>query len=113
ENKTLLEFYKALDKNSSLKAKSIFNVQKNFCNSLSQIFEFRPYCTKLNDKNKSYNLLNAINTLNEIDLANNEIIDELDSVILFDCERKRIMTNFSFEEINKWNSDFDTRFTKY
>lgn len=109
----LLDFYKSLNESSSLKPKSIFNVQKNFCSSLSQIFEFRPYCTKLNDKNKSYNLLNAINTLNEIDLANNEIIDELDSVILFDCERKRIMTNFSFEEINKWNSDFDTRVTKY
>jgi len=113
EKRTLLEFYTALKTNSSIKPKSIFNVQKNFCNSLSKIFEFRPYCTKLNDKNKSYNLLNAINTLNEIDLDNNEIIDELDSVILFDCERKRIMTNISFEEINKWNSDYSTSFSKY
>jgi len=113
EKRALLEFYTALDKNSSIKPKSIFNVQKNFCSLLSQIFEFRPYSTILNSKNKSYNLLNATNTLNEIDLANNEIIDELDSVILLDCERKKIMTNFSFEEINKWNSDFDTRFSKY
>jgi hypothetical protein len=113
EKKSLLEFYTALNKNSSIKPKSIFNVQKNFCSSLSQVFEFRPYCTKLNDKNLIYNLLNDTNTLNEIDLANNEIIDELDSVILFDCERKKIMTNFSFEEINKWNSDCGTRFSKY
>lgn len=113
EKRELLDFYRALNRNSSINSKSIFNVQKNFCSSLSQIFEFRPYSTKLNDKNKSYNLLNATNTLNEIDLANNEIIDELDSVILFDCERKRIMTNFSYEEINKWNTDYNTRFTKY
>lgn len=113
ENKTLLDFYKALDKNPSLKPKSIFNVQKNLCSSLSQIFEFRPYCTKLNNKNKSYNLLNAVNTLNEIDLTNNEIIDELDSVILFDCESKRVMNNFSYEEINRWNTDYNTSFTKY
>ncbi|MGV6943783.1 hypothetical protein ACUY1X_02220 [Sphingobacterium kyonggiense] len=113
EKRSLLMFYTALNKNSSIKPKSIFNVQKNFCSSLSQVFESRPYCTKLNDINKSYNLLNVINTLNEIDLANNEIIDELDSIILFDCERKSKMTNFSFEEIIKWNSDFDTRFTKY
>lgn len=113
DKRSLLEFYKALNKNSSIKPKSIYNVQKNFCSSLSQIFEFKPYCTKLNDRNKSYNLLNAINTLNELDLANKEIIDELDSVILFDCERKRIMTNFSYEEINKWNTDYNTRFTKY
>ena len=51
--------------------------------------------------------------MNEIDKINNQIIDELDSIILFDCEKKRLMTNFSFEEINKWNTDYDTKFTKY
>lgn len=113
EKRSLLEFYIALNKSSSIKPKSIYNVQKNYCSLLSQIFEFRPYCTIIKGKNKSYNLLNATNTLNEIDLANNEIIDELDSVILFDCERKRVMLNFSYEEINKWNTDYNTSFTKY
>jgi hypothetical protein len=113
ENRTLLEFYKALDKNSLLKPKSIFNLQKNFCSSLSQKFEFRPYIKSIDNNRESYNLVNATNTLNEIDEINNQIIDELDSIILFDCERKRLMTNFSFEEINKWNTDYDTRFTKY
>lgn len=113
ENRTLLDFYKALDKNSSLKPKSIFNLQKNFCNSLSQKFEFRPYIKSIDNKRESYNLVNATKTLNEIDEINNQIIDELDSIILFDCERKRLMTNFSFEEINKWNTDYDTKFTKY
>lgn len=113
ENRILLEFYKALNKNSSLKPKSIFNLQKNFCSSLSQKFEFRPYTKSVDNNRESYNLVNATRTLNEIDEINNQIIDELDSIILFDCERKRIMTNFSFEEINKWNTDYDTRFTKY
>ncbi len=113
ENRTLLEFYKAVDKNSSLKPKTIFNLQKNFSSSLSQKFEFRPYIKLINSNLESYNLVNANNTLNEIDKINNQIIDELDSIILFDCERKRLMTNFSFEEINKWNSDYNTRFTKY
>lgn len=113
ENRTLLEFYKKLNENSSLKPKSIFNTQKNFCSSISQKFEFKPYCVLLNSKNKSYNLLNATKTLNEIDLCNNEIIDVLDSIVLFDCERKNLMSNFTFEEINKWNSEYDTRFTKY
>ena len=113
ENRTLLEFYKALAKNSSLKPKSIFNLQKSLCNSLSQKFEFRPYIKLINSKRLSYNVVNATNTLNEIDEINNQIIDELDSIIIFDCERKRIMTNFSFEEINKWNTDYNTRFTKY
>lgn len=113
ENRILLQFYKALNTNSSLKPKSIFNVQKNFCRSLSQKFEFRPYTKSIDKNRESYNLVNATRTLNEIDEINNQIIDELDSIILFDCERKRIMTNFSFEEIAKWNTDYDTKFTKY
>ena len=113
ENKSLLEFYKCLNERSSLKPKLIINTQNNFCSSLSQIFEFKPYCVLLNSKNKSYNLLNATKTLNEIDAFNNDIIDELDSIVLFDCERKSLMSNFSLEEINKWNSDYDTSFKKY
>lgn len=113
ENRILLEFYKALNTNSSLKPKSIFNVQINFSRSLSQKFEFRPYTKSVDNNRESYNLENATRTLNEIDKINSQIIDELDSIILFDCERKRIMTNFSFEEIVKWNTDYDTKFTKY
>jgi hypothetical protein len=113
EYKSLLEFYKSLNERSSLKPKLIVNTKKNFCNSVSQKFEFKPYCVLMNSKHKSYNLLNATKTLNEIDAINNEIIDELDSILLFDCERKSLMSNFSLEEINKWNSDYDTSFKKY
>jgi len=113
ENRTLLDFYKKININSSLKPKLLINTQKNFCSSVSQIFEFKPYCVLLNSNNKSYNLLNATKTLREIDTINNEIIDSLDLIILFDCERKNLMSNFSFEEINKWNSDYDSRFKKY
>lgn len=113
EYKTLLDFYHPLGQNISLKPKSIFNLQKNFCYSLSQKFEFRPYTKSIDNNRESYNLVNATRTLNEIDGKNNQIIDELDSIILFDCERKRLMTNFSFEEIKKWNTNYGTRFTKY
>ena len=113
DNRSLWEFYKKLNKNSLLKTKLIFNAQKNFCRSVSEIFEFKPFCVELNSKYPSYNLLNADKTLNEIDAINNEIINELDSIVLFDCERRSIMFNFSFEEINKWNSDYDTSFKKY
>lgn len=113
ENRTILEFYKGLNESASLKPKSIINTQKNFCSSVSRIFEFKPYCILLDSKNKSYNLLNTTKTLNDIDAVNKEIIDELDSIVLFDCERKSVMSNFSFEEINKWNSDYDTSFNQY
>jgi hypothetical protein len=113
EYKSLLEFYKGLNESSSLKPKLIINTQNKFCSAFSQKFEFKPYCVLMNSKNKSYNLLNATKSLNEIDDFNNEIIDELDSIVLFDCERKSLMSNFSLEEINKWNSDYDTSFKKY
>lgn len=112
-NRSLLEFYKSLNERSSLKPKLIINTKINFCSSVSQTFEFKPYCILPNSKNKSYNLLNATKTLNEIDALNNSIIDELDSIVLFDCERKSLMSNFSLEEIKKWNSDYDTNFKKY
>ena len=113
ELKILLQFYKALNTNISLKPRLIFNVQNKFSRSLFQRFEFRPYTKPIDNNRESYSLLNATRTLNEIDEFNNQIIDELDSIVLFDCERKRIMTNFSFEEIEKWNTDYNTKFTKY
>jgi len=113
EYKSLLEFYKSLNESSTLKPKFIINTKKNFCSLVSQKFEFKPYCVLINSKNISHNLLNASQTLNEIDAFNNEIIDELDSIVLFDCERKSLMSNFSLEEINKWNSDYNTNFKQY
>ncbi|WP_461640128.1 hypothetical protein [Labilibaculum euxinus] len=113
ESKSLLAFYKNVNKNSLLKSKSIFNTQKNFCRLINQTFEYRPFTIVLESKYKSYNLLNATNTLNEIDNINNEIIDEVESIVLFDCERKSIMANFTFEEINKWNNEYGTIFKKY
>lgn len=113
EVRTLLDFYKSLNESSSLKPKSIFNLQKNFCSLLSQKFEFKPYIKVINSNRNSYNLVNTNNTLNEIDRIDNQIIDELDSIILFDCERKKVMSSFSFEEINKWNTDYDTKVSQY
>lgn len=113
ESRGLLEFYKRLNINSSLQTKSLFNTKKSFCDSVCHKFEFKPYCISLNSKNKSYNIINATHTLNEIDKIDSELIDEFDLVVLFDCERKSLMSNFSFEEINKWNSDYNTRFSKY
>jgi hypothetical protein len=111
--KLLLLFHKSLNSSSSLKTKTLFNTQINFCRSITHLFELRPYAIELGDLYKSYNLLNTNKTINTIDENNSEIIDELETIILFDCERKKIMINFSLEEIKKWNSDYGTNFKKY
>ncbi|MCX8532676.1 hypothetical protein [Chryseobacterium luquanense] len=112
-NKSLVDFYKGFDQNSFIKPKLLLNTQTSFCHLLNQLFRFRPFAIAITSKYQSINLLNATQTLNEIDTISNEIINELDSIVLFDCERKSLMSSFSFEEINKWNSDYETRFTKY
>ncbi len=111
KNKELIKFYKKFNK--KVKPKLVFNSTVNNINSLINWFEFKPFAKEINNEVYSTNLLNSSQTLNKIDEINNQLIDELDSIILFDCERKRIMTNFSFEEIAKWNTDYDTKFTKY
>jgi hypothetical protein len=113
DNIILLDFYNNLNENSALKLKTIFNTQKNLLSPVLQKFEFRPYGVALGSSNKSYNLLNVNKSLNEIDAFSSSLIDELDSVVLFDCERKKIMTNFSYEVLNKWNNEFGTNFTRY
>lgn len=112
-NKSILEFYKRLNENSSLQPKSIFNAQKNIASRVNQIFKFKPYSVELGSENLSYNFHNVSKTLNEIDGISTSFIDSVETIILFDCERKRIMTNFSFEELNKWNSEYGTIFNKY
>jgi len=110
---SLLAFYRNLNENSLLKPKLIFNTQKNFSQLITKLFEFRPFSVAIGSKYQSYNLLNVNHTLNEIDNTNNEIIDGLESIILFECERKSKMSDFTFEEINKWNSEYETAFKTY
>lgn len=113
ENKSLVNFYKDFDKNCSIKPKLILNTQINFCHLLNQLFKSNPFAISLVSKYQSYNLLNATKTLNELDAIDNEIIDELDWIVLFDCERKNLMSNFSYEEIKRWNFEYETNFNKY
>ncbi len=110
---SLLKFYNNINENALLKPKSIFNTQKNLSQLITKLFEFRPFSVEIGSKHLSYNLLNVNQTLNEIDNTDNEIIDGLESITLFECERKSKMSNFSFEEITKWNSEYGTTFKNY
>jgi len=109
-NKSLLDFYRNVKQSSSIKPKLIFNTKKSFGYLASQVFEFRPYAVTFESNYKSYNLLNSDSSLNVIDSLNNEIVDGLKSIVLFDCERKSAMASFSFEEINKWNLEYGADF---
>lgn len=115
--KSLLLFWNNLN-GSCIEFKTLFNSQINYCKAIANLFEFRPFAITLqvnhnDDLKKSYILLNSNNSLNEIDIADTSIIDNLETIIQFDCERKKIMTNFNVEEIIKWNNDLGSNFKQY
>jgi len=111
KNKELVKFYKKF--NIKVHPKLLFNTTVNIIHQLSNCFELSPFAKELENDVYSSNLLNSNHSLNSIDLEYKDVIDSLNTIVLFDCERKKLMTNFSFEEINKWNTDYNTRFTKY
>lgn len=111
EVNTLLAFYNQFDNDTNISTNSIFNCQVQLINSISEFLATNPYaCTIENYKEfPAFNLLNTKSTLNQIDEINNSIIDNLQIVVLFDCERKSIMQNFSLKDIK----DFDVNLRKY
>lgn len=109
--KTLISFYNQLNDNINISTNALFNCQVQLAKSLNTIFETRPYAKEIESKNNllTFNLLNTKLTLNQIDERDNSIIDNLETTILFDCERKKLMQYFSLKDI----SDYDIKLKKY
>jgi hypothetical protein len=111
EIQTLIDFYDQLNDNIEISAKALFNCQVQLANFLNNLFTTRPYACEIEDYNNypTFNLLNTKLTLNQIDEIDNSIIDSLETVILFDCERKKLMQYFSLQDIK----DHDIELKKY
>lgn len=111
EIQTLIGFYDQLSDNIEISANALFNCQVRLANSLNNLFTTRPYACEIENHNSypTFNLLNTKSTLNQIDEIDNSIIDNLETVILFDCERKKLMQYFSLQDIR----DYDIKLKKY
>jgi hypothetical protein len=109
-NNKLIKFYDKY-KYAALSPKTIINIPVKILNNISNYVNEKPIAVVINQSNelKSYNILNTEKSLNELDDYGN-LIDNLESLVIFDCERKRIMENYSFPELCKWNSEFGTDF---
>ncbi len=100
---SLIDFYNDLKDNIEISFNTIFNCQVWLANSLSKSFAIKPYACEMENKNyPTFNLLNTKLTLNELDEIDNSIIDLLDTVILFDCEGKKLMQYFSSQDIKEY-----------
>lgn len=102
---SLIRFYGRLNDNVDISWKVLFNCPVGLFNALNNLCISKPYACVINDNTNTLtsNLLNSNLTLNEIDEIDNSIIDNLDTIILFDCERKKIMRNFSFQDIKEYD----------
>lgn len=111
ELQTLVDFYNQLNNDVEISTSTLFNCQVRLSEFLCSIFSTRPYACKIEeyDKYPSFNILNTKLTLNQIDEIDNSIIDNLETVILFDCERKKLMQYFSLQDIR----DYDIELGRY
>ena len=107
--KSLIDFYDNLDRDISTNA--IFNCQVRLCNMLNDFLSKKPYAGTIEDYTiyPTFNLLNTKSSFNQIDEVDNSIIDNLETVILFDCERKSLMQTFALNDL----TDYDNNLKKY
>jgi hypothetical protein len=105
---SILKFYRDVVVNQFPTPKTIFNTGAVICGSLASIFEFRPYATPLDSRFRSYNVISHGRTLNDIDYILPDLLNGIDSLVIYDYEWNKMMANMSFEEINNWNNNYDT-----
>lgn len=112
-NNSLLRFYDNY-KYSTLIPKSIINIPVKTSNNISDFLLKSPFAVFVENypEKKSYNILNTNCTINELDRYDG-LIDNIESILIFDCDRKKVMLSYSLEEIKKWNSDYETKFNDY
>lgn len=111
DTKALINFYSKLGDSNEILNNTVFNCQVGLANSINDFLTTNPYACTIDNYNAypTFNLLNTKSTLNEIDEINNSIIDNLENVVLFDCERKKIMQHFSLQDIK----DYDVSLKRY
>lgn len=107
----LLSFYESLKPNSGFLNKTLINCKVGFKNIVLENYSLNPLAEDIDnsDFKLCYNIINSNLSLNEID-QKCDFLDNITNIILFDCESKRVMTNYSFEELSKWNADYGTNF---
>lgn len=99
--KTLSKFYEQVDDKIDITSNAVFNCLIRISNYLEKYIESRPYAVNIeNKKYPTFIQLNTNLTLNQIDELDPSIIDNLKTVVLFDCERKKLMHHFSLKDIN-------------
>jgi len=114
ETEKLLQFYGELNEMSKITSKTLFNCQIKTKDALEEKFRTAPFALNIEkcESGFTYCFTNSDKGLNELDSCKN-LVDSIESVVNFDCERKQVMKNFSLEELSKWNDEYDTNFKRF
>jgi hypothetical protein len=106
-----LKFYQALSDKTTLRPKTLMNLQTKTHIVLAELFKSKTYAISLSEFSKlnSYVALNVDNGINQLD-SFESLVDELENIILFDCERKGDFLEYRFNLLKEWNEDNGTSF---
>ncbi|MFT3680686.1 MAG: hypothetical protein QM791_10470 [Ferruginibacter sp.] len=106
-----LKFYLALNDKATLFPKTLMNLQAKTHRPLAELFKSKTYAISLPEFSRvnSYILLNTESGINQLDRFEN-LVDSLDNIILFDCERKGDFLEYRYNLLQEWNADNGTSF---
>ncbi len=102
----LSKFYNSFDENIIIEPKNLFNTRISTANILLENFAEFPYLINLNNESNelSFNICNPHLSLNQIDNSYSKFIDNCEKIFLIDCERKKNLKTFSFNELKSWKA---------
>ncbi|QNM84152.1 hypothetical protein H9W90_07985 [Polaribacter pectinis] len=113
EKKAELNFNKTILYSDNLQVYTLVNTLTRYFTECIDKFKSKQYVIKIEDvsQKKSYVAINKQKTLdqilNQID-QNEQLVDNLENIILFDSESKSSFINFNLKELLEWNGDGTT-----
>lgn len=105
--------------NASLLPNALINILQREINHLIKAFEVVPFAIPIEyiGKDSSYVLLNTNKRKDDIDKIKlhqgNYLLDQIESIVMFDCEQKQIHRDFNFPELKKWNEEYGASFRNF
>lgn len=102
-------FYNSFDEKTIIKPINLFNTKLSTARILLENFAEFPYLTDLENvsNNLTFNKCNPNLSLNQIDTSYPNLVDSCEKIFLIDCERKKDLKTFSFNELKSWKKEND------
>lgn len=103
----LSSFYNSFDEKTVIEPINLFNTKLSTAKILLENFAEFPYLTDLENENNdlTFNRCNPNLSLHQVDKLHSNFIDNCEKIFLIDCERKKNLKTFSFNELKSWKKE--------